>query len=317
VAYSPVAARADFRHVCFFYRTDADYAATVAGFLRGALEAGEAAFAAVPPAKAGLIRDALGADARDVDFADMTTLGRNPARIIPRVLTFTGAHAGHVRYVGEPIWPARTTAELREATRHEALINLAFEDADAEILCPYDIAELDPAVIADARRTHPLVLSSGGRVRSPEYDVQPESLLSPSLPLPAPDGGATYHSYRTDLSRVRAVVFKHGVAAGLTESRANDLVLAVSEVAANTLRHTRSSGTLALWRDRDEVICEVHDEGSIADPLAGRRMPAPDAAGGHGLWLVHQVCDLVELNSDANGTTIRMHMAVRTPPVAV
>lgn len=315
MAYSPVAAGGGFTHVCFCYRTDAGYATTVAGFLRAALEAGEAAFAAVPPAKARLIKDALGALAGDVEFADMTTLGRNPARIIPRVLSFIGGHAGHVRYVGEPVWPERGTAELREATRHEALINLAFADADAEVLCPYNIAELDPAVLADARRTHPVVLSSGRRRRSPEYEAPSHGLLSRGQPLPAPANGARYHRYHTDLSQVRALVLEHAREADLTESRANDLVLAVSEVTANTLRHTKSSGTLGLWRDQDEVICEVHDEGSITDPLAGRRRPAPDAAGGHGLWLVHQVCDLVELNSDAGGTTIRMHMAVRTPPV--
>ena len=314
MAYSPVAAGADFRHVCFFYRTDADYVTTVAGFLRAALEAGEAAFAAVPPARAGLIRDALGADARDLEFADMTTLGRNPARIIPRVLTFINGHAGHVRYVGEPVWPARSGAELREAIRHEALINLAFADADAEILCPYDAAELDPLVIAEARRTHPLVLSSGRRLRCPEYDAEYHSPPSRGLPLPSAANGAVYHTYRTDLSRVRGLVLKYAGEAGLTESRANDLALAVGEVTANTLRHTRSPGTLGLWRDQDEVICETRDEGSIADPLAGRRRPAPDAAGGHGLWIVHQVCDLVELNSDASGTTIRMHMTVDDHP---
>ena len=51
----------------------------------------------------------------------------------------------------------------------------------------------------------------------------------------------------------------------------------------------------------------------ITDPLAGQRRPAPDATGGHGLWLVYQVCDLVELRSDASGTTIRMHMAISPP----
>jgi len=91
------------------------------------------------------------------------------------------------------------------------------------------------------------------------------------------------------------------------------LRLAVSEVAANTLRHTRSPGTLAIWHDADEVVCEIHDEGTITDPLAGSRRPPPDASGGHGLWLVRQVCDLVELTSDANGTTVRMHMALRQP----
>jgi hypothetical protein len=56
--------------------------------------------------------------------------------------------------------------------------------------------------------------------------------------------------------------------------------------------------------------------GTISDPLAGRRRPAPGALGGHGLWLVHQVCDQVELRSDGSGTTIRMHMAIDPPPAA-
>jgi len=123
------------------------------------------------------------------------------------------------------------------------------------------------------------------------------------------------HTYRTNLSEVRALVRKHAIDAGLTEARANDLVLAVSEVAANTLRHTQSFGTLDIWHDADEVVCEVRDSGTITDPLAGRRLPPPDASGGHGLWLVHQVCDLVELRSDSRGTTVRMHMAIH-PPLA-
>jgi anti-sigma regulatory factor (Ser/Thr protein kinase) len=142
---------------------------------------------------------------------------------------------------------------------------------------------------------------------SVQFSVQP----SRSAPLPSPTNDAMYHTYRSDLSQVRALVLQHAREAGLTEGRANDLVLAVSEVAANTLRHTQSSGTLAIWHDEDEVVCEIHDEGTITDPLVGSRKPPPGASGGHGLWLVRQVCDLVELTSDANGTTVRMHMALR------
>ena len=143
--------------------------------------------------------------------------------------------------------------------------------------------------------------------RSP---VQLPVKTSRSLPLPTPTSDAMYHTYRSDLSQVRALVLQHAREAGLTEGRANDLVLAVSEVAANTLRHTKSSGTLAMWHNADEVVCEIHDEGTITDPQAGRSKPPPGASGGHGLWLVRQVCDLVELTSDANGTTVRMHMAL-------
>jgi anti-sigma regulatory factor (Ser/Thr protein kinase) len=136
---------------------------------------------------------------------------------------------------------------------------------------------------------------------------------SRSLPLPSPTNDAMYHTYRSDLSQVRALVLQHAREAGLTEGRANDLVLAVSEVAANTLRHTQAPGTLAIWHDAEEVVCEIHDEGTIADPLVGRHKPSLDASGGHGLWIVRQVCDLVELTSNANGTTVRMHMALRPP----
>jgi anti-sigma regulatory factor (Ser/Thr protein kinase) len=303
-----------FRHIGFFYLSPVEYAQGVAGFLRAGLAAGEPAFTAVPSAKVSLIRDVLGADARHVEFADMADMGRNPARIIPRVLTFTSRHPGRrVRYVGEPAWPSRTDAELREATRHEALVNLAFDATDVDILCPYDNVGLDPAVVADAMRTHPLMLSAlsgGGYEESPGFADPSLIPSSCALPLPAPPPDALSHRYRTNLSEVRVLVFAHARDAGLTEARANDLVLAVSEVAANTLRHTPSYGTLDIWHDQREIICEVRDEGTITDPLAGRRLPDPAASGGHGLWLVHQVCDLVELRSDHTGTTVRMHMAI-------
>ena len=135
-------------------------------------------------------------------------------------------------------------------------------------------------------------------------------------PLASPPNDVMRHTYRSDLSQVRALVLRQARTAGLTEGRANDLVLAVSEVAANTLRHTQSAGTLTMWHDENEIVCEIRDGGTIADPLVGTRRPAPDALGGHGLWLVRQVCDLVELNSDASGTTVRMHMALRPPPGA-
>jgi anti-sigma regulatory factor (Ser/Thr protein kinase) len=132
---------------------------------------------------------------------------------------------------------------------------------------------------------------------------------SPPLPVPASD--VMYHTYRSDLSQVRALVLEQARQAGLAEDRANDLVLAVSEVAANTLRHTQAPGTLSIWHDANEVVCEIHDQGVITDPLAGQRRPPANASGGHGLWIVHQVCDLVELTSDASGTTVRMHMTLR------
>jgi anti-sigma regulatory factor (Ser/Thr protein kinase) len=140
-------------------------------------------------------------------------------------------------------------------------------------------------------------------------------------PAPRPDGGRSLppsddpmsYTYTTDLAAIRAVVHRYAIQAGLTEARAIDLTLAVSEVAANTVKHAKSPGSLKIWYDAKEIVCQIHDEGIITDPLAGRRQPSLDAPGGHGLWIVNQICDQVEILSDETGTTIRLHM---TLPVA-
>jgi len=127
-------------------------------------------------------------------------------------------------------------------------------------------------------------------------------------PRPARSPGDMSYGYTTDLAAVRTVVYRYAKQAGLPEHRAIDLVLAVSEVAANTVRHTKSPGSLKIWYDTKEIVCQIQDEGTIHDPLAGQRKPSVDAMGGHGLWIVHQVCDEVEMQSDEVGTTIRLHM---------
>src|SRR5262249_32278068 len=98
--------------------------------------------------------------------------------------------------------------------------------------------------------------------------------------------------------------------AWLPSTRAIDLVLAVSEVAANTLRHSSGGGTIFLWLADGEVVCELRDAGHITDPLAGRRLPDPQPAGGHGLWLVNRSVDLTEIRSGPSGTVTRLHMRV-------
>jgi anti-sigma regulatory factor (Ser/Thr protein kinase) len=129
-----------------------------------------------------------------------------------------------------------------------------------------------------------------------------------SEPWPPPTREPISYPYTTDLASIRIVVQRYAIKAGLSEARAIDLVLAVSEVAANTVRHAKSPGNLQIWYDAHEIVCQLHDEGTITDPLAGQRQPSLEARGGHGLWIVNEVCDQVELRSDETGTTIRLHM---------
>ena len=292
------------RHAALFYRSQPEYVAAIVAFIQAGLAAGEPALVAVPGTKAGAICDQLTAAPGEVVFTDMAELGRNPARITPEVRAFANKHPGQrVRFVGEPIWPGRSAAEICEAARHEALINLAFAQAPMTILCPYDASGLAGSVLADARRTHQEPAASGAT--GPTWrDNLPPGCDRPLHPVPTE---AEVLPYDTDLGPARRLVADHARRAGLGEERTVDLVLAVNEIAANTISHTTGRGVLHIWATPEEIVCQVHDRGEITDPLAGRVRQGPGDRG-QGLWLVNQVCDLVELRTGPAGTTVRMHM---------
>lgn len=60
-----------------------------------------------------------------------------------------------------------------------------------------------------------------------------------------------------------------------------------------------------------ELVAEIRDQGLLTDPLTGRRKPDPRAAtGGRGVWIMHQLCDLVEIRAGAEGLVLRLHMGL-------
>jgi anti-sigma regulatory factor (Ser/Thr protein kinase) len=295
-----------FSHRAVYYNGSRDYLTAVLPFVRDGLADGEPVLVAIPGPAAGLLRERLNGQIDGLTFGDITELGRNPGRIISAIWDFIDQHRGRpVRVVGEPIWPSRSAAETREVVRHEALVNLAFAASAASFLCPYDVSQLRPRITASASRTHPVIQTLDGPQVSTDYVAGrvPRASARPLSKIPA---GAEQLAYRAELRPVRALVTRHARRAGLDEDRVADLVLAVGEVAANTLRHTLADGVVHVWRGRGEIICQVIDEGRIRDPLAGRRRPLE--VSGLGLWVVHQVCDLVELRTGRRGTTVRMHM---------
>jgi anti-sigma regulatory factor (Ser/Thr protein kinase) len=85
-------------------------------------------------------------------------------------------------------------------------------------------------------------------------------------------------------------------------------VLAVHELATNSLRHGGGRGTLRVWREPGALICEVSDRGRIDQPLVGRERPLGGQIGGRGLWLVNQVCDLVQIRCFPTGNAVRLHV---------
>jgi anti-sigma regulatory factor (Ser/Thr protein kinase) len=291
-------------HAALFYRSRPEYTDRIAAFVRAGQAQGEPTLLMLPGGKARMTDAGLDDLPGELAFVDAAELSRNPARIIPEVLSFIDKHPGQrVRCVGEPIWPGRSAAETREATRHEALVNLAFAQAQATLLCPYDVSGLPDSVLEGARRTHQEPAVSGATAATWRDNLPAEC----DQPLGPPPADAEALAYETDLAPVRRLVTQHARHAGLGQNRTIDLVLAANEIAANTISHSTGGGMIHVWHTSEEILCQVHDGGRITDPLAGRVRHGPDDRG-HGLWLVNQVCDLVELRSGEGGTTVRMRM---------
>ncbi len=111
-----------------------------------------------------------------------------------------------------------------------------------------------------------------------------------------------------DLKTLRTLAARAATEAGLKPSRIADFVLAVNEIATNSLRHGGGRGVMQLWCEDTALLCEVTDAGSIDLPLVARN-PSIGQEGGFGLWLVHQVCDRVEIRTHEDGSLVRLHMA--------
>jgi anti-sigma regulatory factor (Ser/Thr protein kinase) len=299
-------------HPALWYRDQEEYLAGTVPFVRDGLANAEPVAVAVPSGNLALLRAALGADAGEVLWQDMTVAGRNPGRILPGVLLgFANAHPGQrVRIVGEPIWAGRTGAEYPACAQHEALINAAFAGRAASILCPYDVGRLDPAWVHDARRTHPVIWDGTGQFDSLQYGdpVTVAKQVNPPLREPPPQAvtiGVDLHA----LAEARRLVSDQATRAGLAPARVVDAVVAINELATNSVRHGGGAGTLSIWTDADHLICQMSDAGHVADPLVGRiPLPPETPTGGRGLLLVNQLCDLVRIHSTTSATTVRVYL---------
>jgi anti-sigma regulatory factor (Ser/Thr protein kinase) len=301
-----------YRHEALFYAGEADFVAGTASFLREGLAQGESALVAVVPSKIRALRSALGGDADRLSFMDMAELGRNPARIIPAWVQFASEPTSprRLRGIGEPVWLGRSPAELAESQLHEALLNLAIPaTSPLWLLCPYDTAALDQSVIDDARRSHPFIQHGAVHAESTTFDGAGAVATAITASLPEPPADRFELAFGSDeLSAVRRLVSTRAMDVGLDSDRTLDLLTAVNEVATNSLLHGGGSGMLRSWVEHDTLICEVSDRGHVDDPLVGRIRQSDHQLGGRGLWLVNQVCDLVQIRSTHHGTTIRLHM---------
>jgi anti-sigma regulatory factor (Ser/Thr protein kinase) len=307
----PATGHTGFQHEALIYEGADAYLEGTVPFLRGALDVGEPALVAVGREQTALLQSELGEDAKQVRFADMEELGRNPAWIIPFWREFVDEYGDRsVRGIGEPVWSARSPAALDECQRHESLLNVAFAPSPSwSLLCPYDAGSLDDDVLEKVAHSHRHVREDGQLEESACFEPRADCFAG-KLPPPAATPEILSLGL-TELSEVRDRVAAAARRAGLDSLGVADLVTATSELAANSVMHGGGNGTLRLWQEEGRLLAEVEDRGLIEEPLVGRLQPGITQEGGRGLWLANKLCDLVQIRSGAAGTTVRLHVLAR------
>jgi anti-sigma regulatory factor (Ser/Thr protein kinase) len=301
-----------FRHEAFLYSGDDEFLRGITRFVSDGVARDDALLVVLDAPKLDRIRGALDGNASSIEFADMRTVGHNPALILQAWRDFVRRYADSgrsLRGVGEPMSPERNPAAVAECHIHEAVLNTAFgAEPDFWLLCPYDTDALLGSDVARAVSNHPYVRGDRGVIAHDVVHGHAVNLLTSDLPLPPPGAemfsfeGGTIHNLREEVARRarRAGVGDDGVAG---------LVIAVSEIATNTVVHGHGRGTATVWFADGSFLCDLRGPGRVTDPMVGRLRPSGGQMHGYGIWLANQFCDLVQIRSREGTTTVRLHVA--------
>jgi transcriptional regulator with XRE-family HTH domain len=168
-------------HRMAIYGSDDEYVASAIPFILEGIERADSVLAVTPHRHAGLLHDALGANAQQVEFLDAAAWYRSLQSAASGYRSFVKERfergAPWVRIIGEPVWTGRSTADLAEWFRYEALINVSFASCPATVVCTYDTRSLPEDAMDNARRTHPQVAATGDVTASSAYQGPEEFLL--------------------------------------------------------------------------------------------------------------------------------------------
>jgi anti-sigma regulatory factor (Ser/Thr protein kinase) len=299
-----------FRHEAALCSGDDDTLATTLDHLRGGLDAGASTTLVAPAARTTRVRRALGAQGQRVRFQAIEEFGRNPARLIPfwaDQVTASASAGQPLCGVSEALEPASGLDLITEFGLNESLVNVAFEAGpEWTLFCPYDVNAHREETIRFVRAHHPFITENGSTRANPSY--RPDSSFGADLSDPPAYAEAIAFG-ADELPRLRRMALERAQASGFRE-RAHDFMLAVSEIATNSIRYGGGSGSLTLWDEDGELVCDVSDAGQITDPLVGRVRPysRPGGAGGAGIWIANRLSDLVQIRSGEDGTRVRIHL---------
>jgi anti-sigma regulatory factor (Ser/Thr protein kinase) len=308
------------RHASAVVASDADLLGCALPFLDAGLRAGDLVALTCTPETVELIRAELGERATAVvSEPRISLLGARPPDALDTARKYleqaAGRGSGRLRVLSE-IDFGPEPADWREGQRFESVTNRLLSGAPVSTVCVYDRRRLPAPVVDSALATHPHQLT--GATWSPNPSFQDPRAYVPALPLPrepvedgepvfAVEDAPTLAGLRRRLAGVLAARVPD-------PDQAEDLHLAVSEIAANAFRHGVRPVSARLWAEGDRLVCVVSDAGtSYGDPFSGFT-PAHGldlSRGGMGLWLARKLWDHVDVLPGPRGLSVRLSTRLR------
>ena len=334
--------RRGYLHEAVLYDSDEEFLGVVVPFLQEGVAAGDPCLVALGASTTRLVRAAVG------DTTGLTFLGDRydrPASVIRSNRDLFAAHvadgASLIRVASEVPHPG-VGAPWDGWARYEAAINRAYAEFPLWGLCAYDTRITPGSVLDDVARTHPHLTTADGHQVNPRYQDPAEFLTGrppcrgdpveaaspPVIDLIDPTPAAARDAVHT-ASMIRPDTVRPDPAAPSTihveapqppappqpdPTDVEHLVFAVSEAVTNAVTHGRPLVRFRLWTAPDRIVATVTDRGNgPADPFAGLLPVTDTCSAGLGLWLTHQLCSHVTLDTTDDGFTIRLIVGTPQP----
>jgi anti-sigma regulatory factor (Ser/Thr protein kinase) len=130
---------------------------------------------------------------------------------------------------------------------------------------------------------------------------------------PASQSVTAEASTPNDLTTVRQRLAEMCDLMGLDGDRTAALAVAVNEIITNALTHGVPPATITMSLKNSALLVAVHDRGTtqFGHPDIDARLreagpPGPKQLNGRGLWLAAHLCDRVDAQTIADGTTVTL-----------
>jgi anti-sigma regulatory factor (Ser/Thr protein kinase) len=294
------------RHNAFVYESQDEYLARAVPFLTAGLGAGEGAIVAHTRPGIATMREALGPDAARVTFVDVSSAYTRPAR------TLAAYHKVYARQL-QRTPTLRAVADVQFGpdprewdlwTGYEAVFNRSFGHLPAWVLCSYNANGTPDPIIEGVWRTHPEVVDGHSWTTSGQFE-DPTKLLRRISPPPDVLPDLTSIPSVGDAEQLRERLAPALIAAGVSEAKTLEMLLAATEIATNAIQHGAGIADVRIGRADGRFVCEVSDRGpGFDDPAAGYL--APREGVGRGLWVARQLTWRIEFFHSPRGFAARI-----------